>query len=176
MKYCNQREYAQHAGLSQQRISQLIKGGYLVGALKKFGKRRLIDPEKADQLLNENISQLRRKQPPARPTQAEVEAADWEAEQQPLEHSILESLRYLVKLAELDPNAVRVIQPGPGQEGTIIRYREVDGDDDGDVVLITNLSISTIFEDPADLETECQECDVPEWFLEMDKEARTRLK
>ncbi len=41
MKYLNQSEYAEHRGISQQRVNQLIRDGYLKGALKTFGNRQL---------------------------------------------------------------------------------------------------------------------------------------
>jgi len=52
-----QAEYAEHAGLTQQRVSQLLHGGYLKGAVRKKGRRTLIDPDKADKALSENIDQ-----------------------------------------------------------------------------------------------------------------------
>jgi len=61
MKYMNQKEYGKHRGISQQRVSQLIRDGYLKGALKKFGNRNLIDPEKADRFLDERLNQARQK-------------------------------------------------------------------------------------------------------------------
>lgn len=171
MKFYNQTEYSKHTGLSQQRISQLIKGGFLKGALKKFGKRQLIDPEKADLLLDENIDQLRRKQPPVRPTTAEIEATHWNADQPDLGHYFLESLRYLCKLAEIDPAAVKIIQPDNNQEGTIIRFNEFDGD-----VCPVTWCLCSILEDPDDLIEHDQEYGVPDWAFQMHEEVRERLR
>ena len=57
MKYLNQTEYAAHRGITQQRVSQLIRDGYFKGALKNFGSRKLIDLEKADRFLSERLRQ-----------------------------------------------------------------------------------------------------------------------
>ncbi|MDA3918034.1 MAG: hypothetical protein PF690_13825 [Deltaproteobacteria bacterium] len=92
MKYLNQTKYAQHRGIRQQRVSQLIKDGYLEGALKKSGSRKLIDPVKADQLLNENLSPTKRKK---RPSQSQQDF-------------IWEDLRFLIKFRFLDPEAIKI--------------------------------------------------------------------
>ena len=71
MKYLNQTEYAAHRGITQQRVSQLIRDGYFKGALKNFGSRKLIDPVKADRLLNEGLRQDKCKSPKKEKTPAE---------------------------------------------------------------------------------------------------------
>jgi phage terminase Nu1 subunit (DNA packaging protein) len=49
-------EYAKHIGVSQPRIAQLKKTGALKKAFKKIGGRQLIDIQKADKLMKENLN------------------------------------------------------------------------------------------------------------------------
>jgi predicted transcriptional regulator len=58
--YMSQAEYSRHRGVSQPMISKYIKIGKLKGCIKRFGKQKKIDMEKADIALSENLSELRR--------------------------------------------------------------------------------------------------------------------
>ena len=55
-----QSEYAQHRQISQPRIAQYIRVGKLNGAFVKKGRRYFIDPDKADQLLEDNLNPIYR--------------------------------------------------------------------------------------------------------------------
>jgi len=125
MKYMNQTEYSKHIGLSQQRVSQLIRDGYLKGALKTFGSRKLIDPAKADQLLDENLDHSRRKKSPT-PAQRQAHAWAWEGAEN--REPIWETLRYLVRLQEISPDAVKITFPVLDDEGIIFEYKGYDLD------------------------------------------------
>ena len=110
----NQTEYARHIGVSQQRISQLIRDGYLNGALKSFNSRKLIDRVKADILLKENLDQTKRKTPPSATT--------------PGRQNIWDVLHHIIMRHGSDPDSIKVIPPEFGQEGIIIQYPSVDND------------------------------------------------
>lgn len=69
----NQSEYGKHRGISQQRVSQLIRDGHLKGAIKKIGGRWQIEPVEADRLLSENLDQGRVKSHTNDPAQEEQE-------------------------------------------------------------------------------------------------------
>jgi len=53
MPHVDQKTYAKHLGVTQPRISQLIREGKLGNAVEKKGRKTLIDQEKADQHLSD---------------------------------------------------------------------------------------------------------------------------
>lgn len=57
-KLMTQKQYAEHVGCDQSRISRLMKQGKLKGAIDKEGK---IDPDKADIVLKKNLAPENRK-------------------------------------------------------------------------------------------------------------------
>ncbi len=173
-----QAQYSRHRGVSPARISTLITRGKIPAkCYVEVNGKRFIDPAAADRALTGSLDQsynpLRnRKKAKLRPTTAEIEAADWNAQQPDLEHQFLEHLRYMIKLVEIDPKAVRIIQPGNDQEGTIVKFNEIDC---GDVCPAT-LCLCWILEDPDDLIEDDQEFGVPPWAFEMHQEVRDRLE
>jgi hypothetical protein len=120
-KLMNQTSYALHRGCSQQRISQLIKNGYLKGALTTQGNRKLIDPIEADKLLEQN-------QGPGNPSLAQRKAFAWAWKGASKRDYIWETLRFLVKLEELSPDSIKIIFPEPGEDGIIFEYQSFDFD------------------------------------------------
>ena len=63
-RFLNQSEYAAHRGVSQPRISKLIRQGKLQGAIRYEGRRTLIDWKKANEILKKTLD-------PSRKTKAE---------------------------------------------------------------------------------------------------------
>ncbi|MBU0465413.1 MAG: hypothetical protein KKE12_17740 [Proteobacteria bacterium] len=120
-KQMNQTEYARHRGISQQRVSYLIKFGYLKGSLTTQGNRKLIDPIEADKLLEQN-------QGPGNPSLAQRKAHAWAFKGAGKREAIWETLRYLTKLNELDPKSIKIIFPEPGQTSIIFEYQSYDHD------------------------------------------------
>ena len=59
--YMSQTEYGKHRGISQQRVHTMIKQGKLAGCLKKIGKYKKIDRDKADVALDQNLDRVRNK-------------------------------------------------------------------------------------------------------------------
>lgn len=58
-KFLTQKEYGKHRGCSQQRVSALIKTGKIPqSCLKRISGRKLIDVDKADEALLENLDRL----------------------------------------------------------------------------------------------------------------------
>ena len=58
-KFMTQAEYAAHRGISQPRISKLLKTGQIpAGCMKKISGRKLIDRDKADAALSENLDRM----------------------------------------------------------------------------------------------------------------------
>jgi len=57
----SQTEYGKHRGVSQQRVSAMIQRGKLAGCIKKFGKYKKIDRDKADAALEQNLDRIMNK-------------------------------------------------------------------------------------------------------------------
>jgi len=57
--YQTQTEYASHRGITQQRVSKLIKQGKLVGCIKVISGQKRIDRDKADVVLEQNLDKVR---------------------------------------------------------------------------------------------------------------------
>lgn len=80
-KFMTQTEYADHRGISQPRISTMIKTGKIpASAMKKISGKKLIDMEKADAALAENLDRVHNPNPEPRkrrsrksPTKPEME-------------------------------------------------------------------------------------------------------
>jgi len=56
--YLSQTEYAKHRGISQPRVSVMVKQGKLDGCIKKIGKYKKIDRDKADEALKNNLDRI----------------------------------------------------------------------------------------------------------------------
>jgi phage terminase Nu1 subunit (DNA packaging protein) len=66
-KFMTQTEYADHRGISQPRISTMIKTGKIpASAMKKISGKKLIDMEKADVALAENLDRVHNPNPEPR--------------------------------------------------------------------------------------------------------------
>jgi len=82
-KFMTQAEYAAHRGISQPRISKLLKTGQIpAGCMKKISGRKLIDRDKADAALSENLDRMYNPNPakkgmpkakPKKPSKPEME-------------------------------------------------------------------------------------------------------
>lgn len=70
-KFMTQTEYANHRGISQPRISTMIKTGKIpASAMKKISGKKLIDMEKADAALAENLDRVHNPNPEPRRTRS----------------------------------------------------------------------------------------------------------
>jgi hypothetical protein len=66
-KFMTQTEYADHRGISQPRISTMIKTGKIPpGAMKRISGKKLIDMDKADTALAENLDKIHNPNPDPR--------------------------------------------------------------------------------------------------------------
>lgn len=66
-KFMTQTEYAKHRGISQPRVSKLIKTGQIpASAMKRISGKKLIDMDKADQALAENLDRVHNPNPEPR--------------------------------------------------------------------------------------------------------------
>jgi len=95
--YQTETEYSAHRGISQPRVSKMIRDGKLKGCIKKISGRKLIDRDLADAALEQNLDRYRNKsksadkQPDERPNrkkkptkedrQRTIEAAELDPEQ-----------------------------------------------------------------------------------------------
>ncbi len=58
-KFMTQTEYAEHRGISQPRVSTLMRTGKIpASAMRKISGKRLIDMDKADKALSENLDKI----------------------------------------------------------------------------------------------------------------------
>ena len=70
-KFMTQIEYADHRGISQPRVSTMIKTGKIpASAMKKISGKKLIDMEKADAALAENLDRVHNPNPEPRRTRS----------------------------------------------------------------------------------------------------------
>ena len=81
-KFMTQTEYAEHRGISQPRVSTLIRTGQIpASAMRKISGKRLIDMEKADKALDENLDKIRNPNPEPRKRRGKKEATISEIKQ-----------------------------------------------------------------------------------------------
>ena len=128
-KGISQAAYARHRGISPTRVGVMIRDGKIPASCytEKNG-RRFVNAEKADKALAGNLDQIKNRPKPLKATQAQKQAHTWALHGNDNRDYVWDSLRYLVKLQELDPDAVKVDLPGPGEDGIIFKFTNYDGD------------------------------------------------
>jgi hypothetical protein len=134
----------------------------------------MINPHLADKLLEGNLNQSRKINP--RPPKGEQftatheKAYEWALEG---DHTpIIKDLRYIVKLAELMPEAVKISFPENGQDGVLITTLNPEGEPP----YPDTISIGHFFNDQEDLEAWDRDFRLPEWAWGQAEEIRERLE
>ena len=114
-KYMTQREYAEHRNVSAPRITKLKKQGKLAGCFKIISGKQLIDRDKADKALSENLDRKFNPRHKSDQSRAEQIWASIEyARSMKDVHPTMETLRYVVRLSELNPALVTIDQTDEG--------------------------------------------------------------
>ena len=128
-KPMNQARYSRHRGISPARVSILIRDDKIPDSCYETqpNGRRLIDALKADKALSENLDQIYNR-PIEKPSKTQIKAHSWAWEGAENREPIWEVLRYLVKLQELSPDAVKITFPVLDEEGIIFEYKGYDLD------------------------------------------------
>jgi len=170
----SQADYAKRRGVSQPRIFQYIQSGKIPKyCIKVLGKRKVIDADLADAELNRNLDQLRnrKKVRPPKPTKAQENAYDWATDTPEDTEEIIKDLRYIVKLAELDPTGLKIQYPEPGEDGILITYLNVSDDPTFQETLFLNI----ILNDPKEFQEVAEEEDLPDHHIALYEELKNRM-
>jgi len=170
-------EYAKHIGKSTQYIRKSRPDKLPLDAWmdNPAGKGYLIHVEKADVVYEENTAARHRPvslntPKELKPNRAQEIAINWANDTPEDTPAVIQNLRYLVKLFELDPEGLKIQHPGPGEDGNLITYTNVE-----DVPFQDALLITMIFRDPKDFEAMSEEENLPEWQTEQYEELKNRM-
>ena len=103
--YMTQTEYAKHRGISQPRVSKMIRDGKLKGCLKAISGKKRIDRDLADAALEERLDRVYNKPKTPEPTKSEkakVIAESGIDERQELAESQRQEALYKAALKKLE--------------------------------------------------------------------------